>query len=46
MNQHELLYRFDGLTITVVLLFLIILLNEIGFRIGRFIQHRTDAARR
>ena len=43
MNQHELLYRFDGLTITMVLLFLIILLNEIGFRIGRFIQHRTDA---
>ena len=37
------LYNYDSLLITGVLFLLIVLLNEVGFRIGRFVQHSTDS---
>lgn len=42
MDQQQLLYGFDSVAITATLFVLIIVLNEIGFQIGRFIQDRTD----
>ncbi|MDR4504508.1 MAG: hypothetical protein MRK01_06915 [Candidatus Scalindua sp.] len=42
MAQQQLLYNFSSIVITATLFVLIILFNEIGFHIGRFIQHRTD----
>lgn len=42
MEQQELLYDYASISITATLFLLIILLNEIGFRIGRFVQDRTD----
>ncbi len=37
------LYNYDSLIITAVLFLLIICLNEMGFRVGRFVQHSTDS---
>ncbi|WP_320837644.1 hypothetical protein [Zhongshania sp.] len=37
------LYNYDSLLITGILFLLIVLLNEVGFRIGRFVQHSTDS---
>lgn len=42
MNQLELLYGYSSVAIVAVLFILIVLLNEAGFRIGRFVQSRTD----
>lgn len=41
--QLQLLYDYDGVTIMLALLGCILLLNELGFRFGRFVQDRTDA---
>lgn len=42
MNGQFFFYDFSSVVITVALFGLIILFNEIGFRIGRFVQHKTD----
>ncbi len=42
MEQPQLLYNYDSITITVVLFTLILLFNEFGFRMGRFVQNHTD----
>jgi hypothetical protein len=43
MNQQELLYNHSSVTIAIVLFISIIILNEVGFRVGRFVQVRTDS---
>ncbi len=43
MEQQQLLFNFSSIAITATLFVLIILFNEIGFRIGRFVQRSTDA---
>ncbi len=40
---QPLLYNFDSVLITGVLFLLIIVMNELGFHIGRFVQHTTDS---
>jgi hypothetical protein len=42
MYQQELLYGYNSFAITAVLFVLIILFNEFGFRLGRYVQNRTD----
>ena len=42
MYQEELLYSQSSVLITVVLFILIIVFNEFGFRIGRFVQHQSS----
>jgi len=42
MEQQPLLYNFSSIAITATLFILIVIFNEIGFHIGRFIQDRTD----
>ncbi len=42
MNQQELLYGYSSITIAITLFIAIIIFNEIGFRVGRFVQSRTD----
>lgn len=42
MDQQELLYGYNSVAIAVTLFIAIILFHEVGFRIGRFIQSRTD----
>ncbi len=42
MNQEELLYGQSSVVIAVALFCAIILVNEVGYRIGRFVQSRTD----
>ncbi len=42
MNEQEFLYSHSSIAIAVTLFFVIIFFNEIGFRIGRFIQSQTD----
>ncbi|WP_373095446.1 hypothetical protein [Zhongshania sp.] len=37
------LYNYDSVLITGILFLLIIAMNELSFRIGRFVQHSTDA---
>ncbi|MGB5445632.1 MAG: hypothetical protein WBM99_09010, partial [Psychromonas sp.] len=43
MYENELLYGFSSIAIAVTLFVAIILCNEFGFRIGRFVQARTDS---
>ena len=43
MNQSELLYGYNSVIIVAVLFIAIVLLNEVGFRIGRFVQSSTDS---
>jgi hypothetical protein len=43
MNQEEMLYSYSSVAIVVILFIAIVLLNEIGFRVGRFVQSRTDS---
>ncbi|MCR8922968.1 hypothetical protein NO559_09300 [Dasania sp. GY-MA-18] len=43
MDQQEFLYNHNSIVITLVLFALIILFNEVSFRIGRYVQHRTNA---
>ncbi len=42
MYQQELLYGFNSFAITAVLFVAIILFNEFGFRLGRYVQKHTD----
>ena len=41
-NEQELLYGHASVSITVALFIAILLFNEIGFRIGRYVQAHTD----
>ncbi|NND68337.1 MAG: hypothetical protein HKN19_12185 [Halioglobus sp.] len=43
MNQQELLYGYSSVAIVAVLFILMVALNEAGFRMGRFVQSRTDS---
>lgn len=43
MNQQELLYGYSSIAIAVTLFFAIVVFNEVGFRLGRFVQSRTDS---
>jgi hypothetical protein len=43
MNQEEILYSHNSILIVVVLFIAIVMLNEIGFRVGRFVQSNTDS---
>ncbi len=43
MNQHEMLYGYSSVAIAVVLFIAIIVFNEVGFRVGRFIQSHIDS---
>ncbi len=43
MDQQELLYGFSSVAIAATLFIAIILFNELGFKIGRFVQSHTDS---
>jgi hypothetical protein len=43
MDQPELLYGYNSLVIVTVLFVAIVVFNEIGFRVGRFVQARTNS---
>lgn len=43
MDQHEILYGYSSVAIAVTLFVAIIMFNEVGFRVGRFVQSRTDS---
>jgi hypothetical protein len=43
MSQQELLYGYSSIAIAVILFIAIIVFNEVGFRVGHFIQTRTDS---
>lgn len=43
MHQQELLYAYSSVAIAATLFIAIIVFNEIGFRVGRFVQVRTDS---
>jgi hypothetical protein len=43
MNETEFLYSHSSLTIVAVLFAIILLLNEAGFRLGRFVQEHTNS---
>ncbi len=43
MDQQELLYGYSSIAIAISLFITIIVFNEIGFRIGRFVQSRSDS---
>lgn len=42
MDQQQLLYGYSSIAITLVLFILMIVLNETGFHIGRYVQNRSD----
>ncbi len=42
MNQLDVLYGFSSVVIVVILVMAIVALNEVGFRVGRFVQSHTD----
>ncbi|WP_339669899.1 hypothetical protein [Dasania marina] len=42
MAQQEFLYSHNSIVITLILFALIILFNELSFRTGKFIQHKTN----
>lgn len=42
MEQEQLLFNFSSIAITATLFVMIMLLNEAGFHVGRFIQESTD----
>lgn len=43
MDQQELLYGYSSVAIAVILFIAIVVFNEVGFRVGRFVQVRTDS---
>jgi len=43
MTQSEILYPFGSVEIVVTLFAMIILFNEFGFRLGRFVQEHTNS---
>ena len=42
MNQQDLLYGYGSVAIVAVLFIAMVAVNEVGFRVGRFVQARTD----
>ena len=42
MTQQEILYGYNSIAITVALFILILVFNEIGYQIGRYVQGRDD----
>lgn len=42
MSQEELLYGYSSITIAIILFLAIMLINEVGFRVGRYVQSATD----
>jgi hypothetical protein len=42
MNQIEILYPYSSVAIAVTLFFTMLLFNECGFQLGRFVQSHTD----
>ncbi len=42
MTEQDILYSHSSVAITVILFILILIFNETGFRIGRFVQNQTD----
>lgn len=43
MSQTEFLYPYSSVSIAIALFFAMLLFNEIGFRVGRFVQEHTDS---
>lgn len=43
MNQIEVLYPYSSVTIAITLFLAMLLFNEMGFRVGRFVQEHTDS---
>ena len=43
MSETEILYPYSSVLIASVLFLVIVLFNEVGFRIGRFVQEHTDS---
>lgn len=43
MSQTEILYPYSSVAIAITLFFAMLLLNEIGFQVGRFVQEHTDS---
>ncbi len=43
MNQLQLIYSVDSAVVVVILFAAMMLCNEVGFRIGRFVQEKTDS---
>jgi hypothetical protein len=43
MSQTEILYPYSSVAIAITLFFAMLLFNEIGFRVGRFVQEHTDS---
>ncbi|TKB43039.1 DUF4239 domain-containing protein [Thalassotalea mangrovi] len=43
MSQQVMLYGYSSVAIVITLFLVIVVLNEIGFRIGRYVQSRTDS---
>ena len=42
MDQEQMLYGYSSVAIVAILFIAIVAFNEIGYRIGRFVQSRTD----
>jgi hypothetical protein len=42
MPEHEMLYAYSSIAIAAALFIVIIVFNEVGFKLGRFVQGRTD----
>ena len=42
MNEQEILYSHSSIAIAAILFGVIIIFNELGFQVGRFVQSRTD----
>jgi len=43
MGQQEVLYGYSSLVIATLLFIAIVVFNEVGFRVGRFVQASTDS---
>jgi hypothetical protein len=43
MNQQEILYAYSSIAIVTMLFIAMIMLNEVCFRLGRFVQSSTDS---
>ncbi len=42
MHQQEVLYGYNSIVIVAILFIAMVLFNELGYRVGRFVQSRTD----
>ncbi len=43
MSQTELLYPYSSVAIAITLFLAMLLFNEIGYQVGRFVQEHTDS---